>query len=227
MNPWALVQLVAALACAGAAGLLWSTRIRLERRLQALDDERLQARDAQAAALAREAEALRDLTPVKIREYLVDAQAQLKRYCRAVEAAYREARREIERCDAAITRLQERGEWRADEIDQLVRRREALLATTRTMQPGLGELQHQCEFPEPFTLRVARLYPETIQDLAQAHQALTVQLGLEPAGEMPALAERVAQSCKYRLDEHSLFSGALYARPADPAQVWQRPDNGE
>ena len=74
--------------------------------------------------------------------------------------------------------MQERGEWRADDIDRLVRRREALLGTTRAMQPGLGELQHQCEFPEHFAIRIARLRPEAIQELTRAWEDLARQLPL-------------------------------------------------
>jgi hypothetical protein len=222
-----LLQLLAVVATLAAAGLLWNTRGRLEAKLRELGADRDAARDAERAALSREAEALRDLAPLKIREYLIETHAQLKRYCRTVEAAYRDARREIERCNAEITRLQERGEWRANEIDGLVGRREALLAVTRTMQPGLGELQHQCEFPEPFTVRVARVPPEVVQDLARGVETLAAQLPLELPGELAALAARVAEACKYRLDERTLFATALFARAADPAEVWQRPDNGE
>lgn len=222
-----LLQLLAALACAGAAGLLLATWARMRREARAVHGEQLKAKDQQIAALAREAEALRDLAPIKIREYLVAAHAQLRNYGRVVEGAYRQARREIERCNAEITRRQEQGEWRAEDIDRLVRRRETLLELTRTMQPWLGELQHQCGFPEPFTIKVARLHPETIQDLAQAWEALARELPLEPDGDFPALAARVAQSLKYRLDENTLFSSALFTRPTAHADVWQRPDNGE
>lgn len=222
-----LLQLLAVVATLAAAGLLWNTRGRLEAKLRELGADRDAARDAERAALAREAEALRDLAPLKIREYLIETHAQLKRYCRTVEAAHRDARREIERCNAEITRLQERGEWRANEIDGLVGRREALLAVTRAMQPGLGELQHQCEFPEPFTVRVARVPPEVVQDLARGVEALAAQLPLELPGELAALAARVTESCRYRLDEQTLFANALFTRPADHTEVWQRPDNGE
>jgi len=224
MSAPALLQLLAALACALAAGMLWTTRARLARDAE---EERARTRDAQILALAREAEALRELAPIKIREYLIEAHAQLRRYRQAIEDGHRAARREIERCNGEITRLQERGEWRADDIDRLVQRRERLLETTRAMQPGLGELQHQCEFPERFTLRIARLYPESIQDLTRAWQDLARILPLEAPGDLPALSERVAQSFKYRLDENTLFSSSLFARPEDLSEVWQRPDNGE
>lgn len=227
MGALVLLQLLAVAATLAAAMLLWNTRARLEARLRDLDAEGARARDGERAALAREAEALRDLAPMKIREYLIDTHAQLQRFGRTVEAAYRDARREIERCNAEITRLQERGEWRADEIDGLVRRREALLAVTRTMAQDLGELQHQCEFPEPFAVRIARVPPELVQDLARNCQALAAQLPLDGLADLPALAGRVAEACKYRLDETTLFANVLFTRPADHADVWQRPDNGE
>jgi chromosome segregation ATPase len=230
MSALELLQLLPALASAGAAVLLWRARARMLRQAEGLEAERLQAKDAQIAALAREAEALRDLMPIKIREYLVETHAQLREYCRAIEDGYRTARKEIEHCNAEITRRQEQGEWRAEGIDQLVERREALIGMTRAIKPELRELQHQCEFPEDFTIKIARMVPDAIEQLTEAYLALARQLPLDQAERLPALSGRVVQSFKYRLDQNSLFSSTLFARQnqaADGAEIWQRPDNGE
>jgi hypothetical protein len=230
MSALELLQLLTALACAGAAGLLWATRSKLARQAEAAGNERLQAKDAQIAALTREAEALRELAPIKIREYLIETHAQLRAYCQVIEDGYRSARKEIEHCNAEITRRQEQGEWRADGIDQLVRRREALIEVTRALKPDLGELQHQCEFPEDFTIKIARMYPSTIQALTEGYLALAKELPLDQVERLPALCERVVQSFKYRLDRDALFSSTLFARQprsGGGAEIWQRPDNGE
>ena len=230
MSAIELLQLLTALASAGAAGLLWRTRARLLRQAEGLEAERLQAKDAQIAALSREAEALRELTPIKIREYLIETHAQLRAYCQAIEEGYRSARKEIERCNAQITQRQDQGEWRAEDIDQLVQRREALLEMARTIKPELRELQHQCEFPEDFTIKIARMFPEAIEHLTGAYLALAKELPLDRTGELPALSGRVVQSFKYRLDQSTLFSSTLFARQnrgANGSEIWQRPDNGE
>ena len=219
------LQLLAALASALAAGWLWASRSRFYREALAARDELLRAKDAVLAAQAGELAALRELTPIRIREFLETAHAELKDFCQAVEAGHRAARKEVDRCNAEITRIQDQGDWKAGEIDRLVSRREALLAVARAMKPGLRLLQHQCEFPEPFSLRVARIHPATVQALAQAYRDLAGQLALAPA-ELGAQSERVIQACKHRLDENTLFSSALFA-PAEPGPVWQRPDNGE
>jgi len=227
MSAIELLQLVTALASALAAGWLWAVRSRAGRAAQAEGEARLQAQAALIAAQAGELAALRELTPIRIREFLVAAQDELKDYCRVVEAGYRAARKEIEQCNAGITRLQDQGTWKAEEIDRLVTRREALLTVARAMRPGLKELQHQCEFPEPFSVRVARIHPATVQGLTQAWLDLAGQLPLERPRELQERSERVIQTCKYRLDEATLFSSALFTAPAGPGPVWQRPDNGE
>jgi len=176
----------------------------------------------------QEALALRELTPIKIREFLLESHGLLRSYCAAVEEGYLAARKAIEQCNAEITHSQEQGQWRAEGIAQLVERREALLSATRAMQPSLRELQHQCEFPEDFSIKLARMHPAAIQDLTQAYQELARALPLEPPEDLAALSARVVQNFKYRLDENTLFSDALFTRPAaDPGEVWQRPDNGE
>jgi hypothetical protein len=228
MSPLQLVQLLAALASAVAAGLLWASRGRRgpQGASEALE-RMLQAKDAEIAALAREALALRELTPIKIREYLLESHTQIRRYGAVLDEAYRAAQKAVEACNAEITRSQEQGEWRTEGISQLVERREALLQASRAMQPGLRELLHQCDFPETISLRVARVPPDSIQGLTQAYLDLARVLPLAPAGELPALSARVAQNLKYRLDSNTLFSDALFVRPAGPGEIWQRPDNGE
>ena len=228
MSTLQLVQLLTALASALAAGLLWATQARLKREARAADAELLKAKDGQIAALTQEALALRELTPLKIREFLLEAHGQLRRYCSTVEEGYRFARKAIEQCNAEITRSQDQGEWGAEGISQLVERREALLQATRTMQPGLRELQHQCEFPEDFSIKLARMPPAAIQELTQAYLDLARVLPLEQPEDLPALSARVVQNFKYRLDENTLYSDTLFTRPAgDPGETWQRPDNGE
>jgi hypothetical protein len=224
MSALAWLQLVAALASFGAAALVWAALARTG----AARDERLRDKDARIEALTREAEALRELTPLRIRDYLAGSHDQLRRCLGILEDGYRSARKEIERCNGEITRRQEQGEWRAEDIGELVARREALIEVTRAMKPELRAVQHQCDFPEAFPLKLARIDPAAVAALAGNYLALARQLPLGEAEQLQELAGRVAQSCKYRLDERTLFSASLFTAPTGAAaELWQRPDNGE
>jgi hypothetical protein len=92
----------------------------------------------------------------------------------------------------------------------------------------MRELQHQCEFPEDFRIRLARMAPDVIQQLGEAHLELARLLPLAGTAQVQELSARIVQSGRYRLDENTLFSDQLFTRsPGDPAGGWQRPDNGE
>jgi hypothetical protein len=214
MTTLQLVQLLAAMASVLAAGLLWATLTRLKREAVRANEDLLKAKDGQIAALTKEALTLRELTPIKIREFLMEHRRQLRDFSLALENACQSARETLE--DPAIA------------APEAAARRAALLAVTRGMQPHLRELQHQCEFPEDFRIRLARMAPDVIQQLSEAYLELARLLPLAGTAQVQELSARIVQSGRYRLDENTLFSDQLFTRsPGDPAGGWQRPDNGE
>jgi hypothetical protein len=225
MTALILLQLLATFSCVLAVRWLLATRTRLAAEASAGKDELLAAKDRALDAQARELAALRELTPLRIREFLAASRAELGGCCAALDAGHRAARKEIERCNAEITRLQDQGDWHAEAIGPLAARRDELLALARAMRPGLRELQHESEFPESFSLRLPRIHPETVTGLAQAYQDLAARLPLDDAGAVRVRCERVVQAYRHRLDEATLFSEGLNAAPAGP--VWERPENGE
>jgi hypothetical protein len=228
----ALLILLAALGCILAAWRLLAAAAHLSSAAARLAEEAHAARAAAAAssqaadaARDRELAALRELAPLRIREFLAAAQAELLDCCTILEDGFQAAGKEIERCNAAITGIQDQGDWHAAEIAQLAARRDQLQALTRTLRPGLRALQQEAEFPEPFSLRIPRIRPDEVRSLGRAYLDLAGRLGLDDADAVQARCERVAQAYRHRLDESTLFSESLNATPEGP--TWQRPENGE
>ncbi len=74
MDWTALVSLTTSLFSAIAAVLAWAAKLRWSKEYAAAKDEVIKAKEAQIELLKNEIQALRELSPVKIREYFVKCQ---------------------------------------------------------------------------------------------------------------------------------------------------------
>jgi hypothetical protein len=220
MSPLQWIQVIAALASALAAGLVWALR-----RPSSLPSELLAAKEAELAALRGELDALRELAPIKIREFFLTTRRHLRDYCALLQRTYDDARRELARCDADLAKRQGEGSWDAGATRALVLRREELAAAVQNLRGGLRELQHQCEYPDNIIVKLPAVNPASVAYLT----ALCLELGA-PGEALSPLTAALTEAFKYRLDENTLFSNQHFIRPVDEAgraEVWQRPDNGE
>jgi len=221
MSPLQWIQVIAALASALAACLVWAMRAPAG----SANLELLAAREAEIAALKRELDALRELGPVKMRAFFLSTRRQLKDYCAILAEGYDGAKRELGRCDLELGRLRDQGAVATEAYRTLALRREELASALAAMKPGLRELQHQSDYPDPVTLKLPTVNPASIRALTDQALALA-----GPNDTLGTLGTSLAATFKYRLDEYTLFSSVEYALedgPNEPVEVWQRPDNGE
>lgn len=221
MAPLQWLQVIAALASGLAACLVWAMRSPAG----AAGADILAAKDAELAALKRELDALRELGPVRMREFFLTTRRQLKDFCALLAEGYEGARRELGRCETELARLRDTGAMASEAFRTLTLRREELAAAVTAMKPGLRELQHQSDYPDPVTLKLPTVNPAAIRALTDQGLALA-----GPSEDLAALGKSLAATFKYRLDEYTLFSSVEYALedgPNEPVEVWQRPDNGE
>lgn len=221
MTPLQWIQVLAALASALAAGLAWALRGPSAPARDALAE----AKDQEIAALKDELDALRELTPVKIRAFFLTARRQLKEYCALLEEAYDGARHDLARCETELAQRQSAGPGHTDEVKALAQRRERLTAATQAMKAGLREVQHQCEYPDSTLVKLPTVNPATIAHLTA--QCLSLA---GPSAPLTTLSTALQETYRYRLDENTLFSDVQFTRPAtgnNQAEVWQRPDNNE
>ena len=217
MSPLQWLQLLAALASALAAGLVWALRDASPAR-----KDLLAAKDQELEAVKRERDALRELTPLKIREFLLTARRQLKDYCDLLDQTYDRARRDLAQCDAELARRQGEGSWNAAEAKALILQREQLTLATQAMKGGLRGLQQQCEYPDNLILKFPAVNAATLERLT----AQCVKLA-GPSEPLATLSATLQATFLYRLDANTLFSNLPFAPGLEQTEVWQRPDNGE
>jgi hypothetical protein len=132
---------VGAIASALAAVLAWAAKLWWGKEHAAAQSKLIDAKDAQIASLEREIETLRELTPMKIREYFVSVKTQLEEYNDALKGQLAEAHSEIAERSSEIESLQAEGDRHVEEITRLEAERSRLEATSRELTQRLARLE--------------------------------------------------------------------------------------
>src|SRR6185436_12315961 len=128
-----ILYAVTAVASALAAVLAWTAKLRWSREFGAAKDAQIAAKQAEIASLERECTALRELTPMRVREYFLSVKEQLEEYNDrlrwerdAAVAALREKERETEilqrRGDDALAALSQLEGFKLERVAAVLER---------------------------------------------------------------------------------------------------------
>lgn len=98
-----------AAACALSAVLAWIAKIYWSKEFATAKDEIIRAKDVQIALLEREITSLKEMSPMKIREYFNSVKEQLTEYIEALKTDLKKAHSEIQNRDKQITDLKQLG----------------------------------------------------------------------------------------------------------------------
>lgn len=107
MNLVTGVYVIAALASSLAAVLAWISKLWWAKEYTAAKNETIHAKEAQIELLKTELENLRELTPMKLREYFLSVKEQLEEYNNKLREELESANDAIKNKDSEITHLLE------------------------------------------------------------------------------------------------------------------------
>jgi len=195
------IKLGSALASAIAAALAWAAKLWWGREFAAAKDETIRAKDAQAAAkdeiikvkdaqieaLNREIESLRELTPMKIREYFHSVKEQLEEYNDLLQGQLAEARDELAKRDLHISRLRSEGAKKTDEIEKLESERQQIAEAMASLERQLETIRDRYEGEEVIVWRMPRIDHSILKSVELAMQNL--QAALPSLADYKELAE--------------------------------------
>jgi hypothetical protein len=99
------IYAVAALASSLAAVLAWASKLWWAKEYAAAKDETIQAKEAQIELLKTEVQNLRDLTPMKLREYFLSVKEQLEEYNDELREELEAARKEIQKKESELQQM--------------------------------------------------------------------------------------------------------------------------
>jgi hypothetical protein len=134
-----LLYALAAVASAVAALLAWIAKIRWSKEFVTAKNEIIQSKDAQIALLEREIQGLRELTPMKIREYFLSVREQLEEYNETLKKDLEKAHIEIRFRDTKLNELRKIGGDQAERMQILEEERDRLKQATEKLEISLAE----------------------------------------------------------------------------------------
>jgi hypothetical protein len=105
-----LVYAVTALVSAVAAVVAWGAKLRWSREFSAAKDAQLAAKQAELVVLEREIATLRELTPMRVREYFLSMKEQLEEYNDRLERELGAALAALDEKEREIALLRDRGD---------------------------------------------------------------------------------------------------------------------
>jgi hypothetical protein len=159
---------LAAAASALSAVLAWIAKIRWSKEFATAKDEIIRSKDAQIALLEREIQGLRELTPMKIREYFLSVRQQLEEYNETLKADLDKARDEIKCRNNELSELMRLGGDQAEKIQLLEEERDRLKEATEKLERSLYDYKEKIEKGELQASKAALFFePKLFQDVNQ------------------------------------------------------------
>ena len=128
------VYAFAAAASALSAVLAWIAKIYWGKEFSSAKNEIIKSKDTQIALLEREISSLKELTPMKIREYFISVRDQLEEFNEDLKNKLSDAKTEIEDRDKQISDLINQGGTQAEIIKLLEHEKVNLLKTLTTLE---------------------------------------------------------------------------------------------
>jgi len=116
------VQIIYALAALGSVVgtvLAWYAKLRWSEEFASAKNETIRAKDAQIEALRTQLENLRELSPMKLREYFRSVKEQLEEQVDYTNALLKQAKMEVEENDQRIVQLNTQGQHQSQELVRL------------------------------------------------------------------------------------------------------------
>jgi hypothetical protein len=209
------LQVGTAFASAVAAVLAWAAKIWWGREFSAAKDEIIRAKDAQIEVLNREIDSLRELTPMKLREYFLSMRKQLEEYNDFLKDKLEEANCELAKKDSAILRLRNEGAKKKEEIQKLESERnqiERIAKAASSLSSRLQEVKQKYESESAAVLRLPEIDADTMGDIDAAYWRLLK--ALSPSSPLD----------EFRFEDYFEFRSLLTSQSRILRRCWQIQD---
>jgi len=172
-----ILYAVGAVASALAAALAWLAKVLWAREYAAAKDEVIRAKEAQIDVLKEQLANLRELTPMKIREYFLSVKEQLEEYVDNLRTDLANARGEIGRMTEEITGLKAEGVRKTADIRQLENQRDEAVAAASALETKVDALtKASLVASAPPFFRVPSFDPALLDGIQQSQRRLAVAM---------------------------------------------------
>jgi hypothetical protein len=139
------IYAVAALASSLAAMLAWASKLWWAKEYAAAKDETIHAKEAQIELLKTEVQNLRELTPMKLREYFLSVKEQLEEYNDKLREELEADRKEIQKKESELQRMNYAGLFPGGPTDPSNAKAEAWVQNLMTTKENLQQKAYSLE----------------------------------------------------------------------------------
>jgi flagellar basal body-associated protein FliL len=129
-----------------AAILAWLAKLRWSKEFAEAKDACIAAKEEQVRTLQLQIDQLRDLTPIKLREFYIKMKEQLEEYNDALQAELSKAKQEMCRKTETITELTGQGAAQVNLIADLNSEKQAIETKVRKLEAQVEQLKQRSPF---------------------------------------------------------------------------------
>lgn len=170
-----IIYAIAALCSVIASILAWVAKIRWSTEFKEAKDASLQAKqsevdakNAHIATLQSEIESLKNLTPMKVREYFDSVKVQLTEYNDSLQQQLSGATNDIQSKQSEIDALRTQGSQHVADIQRLEKEKQELQAAKEELEKKVSDIG----FPYKWYIPPNPLEPTLLQDIADSSKKL-------------------------------------------------------
>ncbi len=206
------IYVVSSIASSLAAVLAWAAKLWWGREFAAAKDEIIKAKDAQIELLKSEIDSLKELTPMKIREYFLSVREQMEEYNNLLQKQLDEAHKELETKSAEIDNLRREGEKNANEIEKLEEDRQRIANAATRLEGQLTELQQRYENQKELFIKIPRIDVNMYEGIGISLKNLTDAMSKSYTQDLSKISTAILESSKFAEQQEEIIKQLLSVR---------------
>lgn len=190
------LYLVSTIASSLAAVLAWAAKLWWGREFAAAKDEIIKAKEAQIELLTSEISSLKELTPMKIREYFLSVREQMEEYNNLLKDQLDGAHKQLENKTTEIERLKQEGEKSAAEVEKIEDERQRIAEAATKLEQQLSNLKSKYESDDVVVMRMPKIDAQFYEKLYASFADLSRAMSKNITVDMTRLSHVMIESSK-------------------------------
>jgi chromosome segregation ATPase len=183
------LYIISAIASSLAAVLAWAAKLWWGREFASAKDEIIKAKEVQIELLKDEINSLKELTPMKVREYFLSVREQMEEYNDLLKNQLDEAQKELNKKQEEIENLKQEGDKTAGEIEKLEAERQSIADAAKTLEDQLSTLRKKYESQDAIIFRIPKIDTDIYKNINTSYEKLVDAMAKEYSKDVSELSK--------------------------------------
>lgn len=190
------LYLISTIASSLAAVLAWAAKLWWGREFAAAKDEIIKAKEAQIELLTSEVFSLKELTPMKIREYFLSVREQMEEYNNLLKNQLDDAHTQLENKTTEIEKLKHEGEKSAIEVKKIEDERQRIAEAAFNLEQQLASVKSKYESDDVVVMRMPKIDTQFYEKLNASIRSLSAAMSKDLTKDYARLSQVMIESSK-------------------------------